>query len=263
MRPTSSSSSSSSPDLPCPRAAGRKRARIQAACPSGTLPRLPSTWPVPRTQVADAGDTLAPSLTRLPGYACSSPLSHFRGGPSGPPSPLHILPASPQDALAFSWGSQSPPPGLPLSSPRTSEHWVVPLRFWVTLYLNHPPKDLHPPPPLLPEGTASTPSSTAVRATPALTLNSEILLPPDLLASLARTSCCPPPCSGSGCWAPWASSCIQGHFLCPLLPKHRAHPSVTCVFLPQLSGQAPIHSGARPLPTIETTLASCQLQHSP
>lgn len=99
MRPTCSSSS---PDLPYPRATGRKRARIQAACPPGTPLRLPSSWPVPRTQVAAAGDTLPPSLTRLPGCAHSSPLSHFREGPSGPPSPLHILPASPQDALTVS-----------------------------------------------------------------------------------------------------------------------------------------------------------------
>lgn len=124
------------------------------------------------------------------------------------------------------------------------------------------PKRPYPPPPQLPKGAVSTPSSTVIRATPALTLNSEILLLPDLLASLTWTRCCPLPCSASGRWAPWASSCIQGHFLCPLLPKRRVHPSVTCVFLPQPSGQAPTQSGARHLATIETTLASPQLQHS-
>ena len=141
MRPTSSSSSS--PDLPCPRATGKKRARIQAACPPGTVPRLPSTWPVPQTQVAAAGDTLVPSVTRLPGYAHSSPLSHFREGPLrpsvSPPHPARLAPGC-------SHLQQGPHSLLPVSHHhlRTSVHWVVPLRFWVTLYLNHPPKDLIP-----------------------------------------------------------------------------------------------------------------------
>lgn len=109
----------------------------------------------------------------------------------------------------------SPSAGLTVSfqSPTIITEDISPLGSTLAL-LGHtvpqpPPKRPYPPPPELPKGAVSTPSSTVIRATPALTLNSEILLLPDLLASLTWTRCCPLPCSASGRWAPWASTCIQ------------------------------------------------------